>query len=248
MSLLKSIFQFIFSIYFLIVFFVVTAVGLIVYRIQYFFFKTKHESVYKFFLFRGIGTVTHLLAFINVEKKHHHKYSEDKAYVVVGNHNANIDIPINTSSCPSEINMKFLSKIENTKLPVLGPIVKGMCVIVDRESIASRQETFKLMEDELKKGYSIFLYPEGTRNKTDEQLKNFYNGAFSLAIEHQLPIVVNTLVGTKKVNSSKKALSILPGKVTSHWEAPIPTKGMTKDDIPYLKEQVRAIMIARLEA
>lgn len=247
MSFLKNIFQFFFSIYFLIVFFVVISLAFIIYKIQYLFFKTKYESVYKDFLFKIIGTITHSAAFIYVSKKYHYKYDKEQAYIIVGNHNTNIDIPINTSSSPKEINMKFLSKIENTKIPSLGPIVKGMCVIVDRKNANSRQETFSLMEDELNKGYSIFLYPEGTRNKTDELLKSFYNGAFSLAVEHQLPIIVTTLVGTKKLNSPKKLLSLMPGKVVSHWEVPISTKGLSKEDIPNLIEKVRAIMIARLE-
>ncbi len=247
MNLLKSVFQFVFSIYFLVVFFIIIGVGLIVFKIQYFFFKTKYEKVYKTFLFKGIGTLTHLAAFIFVEKKYLYKYDKNKSYIIVGNHNTNIDIPINTSSCPKEINMKFLSKIENTKIPVLGPIIKGMCIIVDRKSLGSKKTSFDLMRKEMDKGYSIFIYPEGTRNRTENHLKSFYNGAFRLAVEHQIPIVINTLVGTRKLNSNKKKLSLLPGKVISYWEKPISTTGLTRKDIPDLIEQVKSIMIKRLE-
>jgi len=142
--------------------------------------------------------------------------------------------------------MKFLSKAEAPKMPFVGPLIKNLSVLVDRKSSTSRSNTFEKMALELEKVSSIFLYPEGTRNRTKDLIKPFYDGAFRLAIEHQIPIVVNTLVGTKKINSPNKLLTFLPGKITSYWEEPILTKGLTKEDIPLLKEKVKSIMLNRL--
>lgn len=220
--------------------------ALIIFKIQYLFFKTKYETQFKDFVFRGIGKLMQIVFFMKTENKYHYKYDKTQSYVIVGNHNAAIDIPLNTSTCPKEINIKFLSKAEAAKIPFVGPLIKALSVLVERKSSTSRKKTFDLMAKELAKGYSIFLYVEGTRNRTKEALKKFYDGAFRLAIEHQLPLVVCTLVGTKKINSPDKLLSFLPGKVVSHWEKPIFTKGLTKEDIPILKEKVKEIMIKRL--
>ena len=93
---------------------------------------------------------------------------------------------------------------------------------------------------------SIFIYPEGTRNRTDEPLKDFYDGAFRLAIEMQKTIVVNTLVGIRQLNPTYSFFTYMPGTIESHWDAPISTKGMTLEDIPKLKKQVADVMIDRL--
>ncbi len=221
--------------------------ALIVFKIQYFFFKTKYETQYKDFLFRGIGKAMEWAFFIKLVRKYYYDYDKNQSYVLVGNHNASLDIPLNTSSCPKQINMKFLGKAEAAKIPLVGPLIRNLSVLVDRKDATSRKNTFKLMAEELNKGYSIFLYPEGTRNRTNETLKDFYSGAFRLAIEHQLPIVVCTLIGTKKINSPHSLFSIMPGKVVAHWEKPIYTDGMKLEDIPLLKEKVRKIMLSRIE-
>lgn len=246
MKVLKTIFQFFWSIYFYFGFFLMMLFALIVFKIQYFFFKTKYETQFKDFLFRGIGKMMELAFIINVDRKFHGTYDKKQSYVIVGNHNASIDIPLNTSTCPKDINMKFLGKAEAAKIPIVGALIKNLSVLVDRKNATSRKNTYELMAAELNKGYSIFLYPEGTRNRTKELIKPFYDGAFRLAIEHQLPLVVCTLVGTKKINSPNSLFSYLPGKIISHWEVPIITKGLTKEDIPMLKEQVKDIMLERL--
>lgn len=246
MKLLKSIFQFLWSIYFIFGFMLMMMIALIVFKIQHFLFKDKYETQFKDFLFRGIGKLMQFVFFIKTENNYHYEYDKTKSYIIVGNHNAAVDIPLNTSTCPKNINLKFLSKAEAAKIPMVGPLIKALSVLVERKNSTSRKRTFELMAKELTKGYSIFLYVEGTRNRTKEPLKKFYDGAFRLAIEHQLPIVVCTLVGTKKINSPHKLLSFLPGKIVSHWEIPIETKGMKKEDIPALKGKIKKIMIERL--
>ena len=246
MKLLKSIFQFFWSIYCIVGFFAMILVAFVIFKIQYFFFKKKYETQFKDFLFRGIGKATRILFFIKVKDIYHTEYNKNQSYIIVGNHNAAVDIPINTSSCPKNINIKFLGKAEAGKLPVLGVLIKSLSVLVDRKSAESRQSTFRFMSAEIEKGYSIFIYPEGTRNRTKEPLKEFYDGAFKLAIDHQLPLVVCTLIGTKIINSPDKTMSFLPGRVDAHWEIPIETKGKTIEDLPALKEEVKALMLQRL--
>lgn len=244
---LKNLFQLIWSIYFLIAFSIFIGIAFVVFVVRYYIFKKNYnETKYKDFLFRKIGKGIMLSSGIKMEKHYHSHYDAQQAYVVVGNHNTAIDIPVNTSTCPKNINIKFLSKAEASKIPILGVLIAQLCVLVDRKNATSRKRSFTLMAEEIKKGYSIFLYPEGARNRSKALVKDFYDGAFRLAIDHQIPLVVCTIVGAKKVNSPHKMLSVQPGKIAVHWEKPISTKGMTSNDIAQLKQQAKKMMLERL--
>ncbi|MGB1247882.1 MAG: lysophospholipid acyltransferase family protein, partial [Chitinophagales bacterium] len=146
-----------------------------------------------------------------------------------------------------EILFKFLGKQEADRLPFFSTIIHAFCVLVDRSDKTSRKNSYVKMKREMNKGFSVFLYIEGTRNRTTAPVKDFYDGAFRLAIEMQKPIVVNTLVGIRQINPPTSFFTISPGIITSHWDIPISTVGMTLGDIPALKEQVKQMMIKRLE-
>jgi 1-acyl-sn-glycerol-3-phosphate acyltransferase len=94
---------------------------------------------------------------------------------------------------------------------------------------------------------SVFLYPEGTRNKTHDPLINFHDGAFRLAIKTQQPIAVLTITDSDKVLPPLGLPLVYPGIIHGEWSPPVETTGMTDDDVPALKEKVRAIMIKILE-
>ncbi len=75
-----------------------------------------------------------------------------------------------------------------TRVPVFGFIYKNAIVTVDRSDAAHRAASLKILKSVLNKGISIFVFPEGTFNETSAPLKEFYNGAFKLAVETQTPV------------------------------------------------------------
>ena len=184
---------------------------------------------------------------MNVKKVFHSSFDESESYVVVSNHQTMMDILANVNGAPKEVVFKFLGKQEADRVPFFGYLINRLFILVDRKSEASRKTSFVRMKREMEKGYSIIIYPEGTRNRTPEPIKEFYDGAFRLAIEMQKPILVNTLVGIRELNPPTGFFTYLPGKLYSHWDTPISTIGMTLEDIPKLKKKVGEIMIARLE-
>lgn len=107
--------------------------------------------------------------------------------------------------------------------------------MIDRSSAESRKkgvETLKkLMDDE---GISPLIFPEGTRNRTSKPLKEFYDGAFRIAIETQVPIIPVVLLNVDKI-SPQKTFLLSPGKLYSKFLKPIPTKGLSLDDVDALK-------------
>ena len=97
----------------------------------------------------------------------------------------------------------------------------------------------------LAEGYSIFLYPEGTRNVSGKPLTNFHKGAFRIAIETETPVAVQTLVNIENI-AGKDQLSLSPGNIQIVWSKPIETKGMTMKDLPQLVKKVKEQMLAAL--
>jgi len=182
--------------------------------------------------------------FVKVHGKEN--FIKNKGYVIVGNHNSNYDIFINSITLPWGNVFYFLSKAELAKVPVFSVVAKNLAVLVDRSSMTSRMKSMKKMKDILNEGISVWVFPEGTRNKTDKDLIDFVDGAFRLAVDMKVPLIINTLVGVKKINNPNYSLDMAPGIVHSYFEEPIETEHMTVADIPALKERVRNTMIARL--
>jgi 1-acyl-sn-glycerol-3-phosphate acyltransferase len=166
-------------------------------------------------------------------------------YIIVSNHNSTLDIFANPGTSP--VFYKFLAKAEIQRIPLLGKIASPFCIFVDRKNKSSRTESFeRLVEVVEQDTASVFIYPEGTRNRTSEPLKEFYNGAFKLAIRTQKPIVVQTLLNTRKLGPPDDLFNLAPGLIQSIWHEPISTEGMTLEDVPKLKERVRSIMTLNL--
>jgi 1-acyl-sn-glycerol-3-phosphate acyltransferase len=84
------------------------------------------------------------------------------------------------------------------------------------------------------------IMPEGTRSAGGELLR-FHDGAFRLAIETGAPILPIALAGTRQaiskgswlVNRARAVAKVLP---------PVETAGLTLDDVPVLREKVRAMI------
>lgn len=170
--------------------------------------------------------------------KEHFKKGEN--YVVVINHNSFVDIPVSSPWIPGA--NKTLAKIEMARIPVFGLIYKTGSVLVDRKSEASRRESFLRMQDALRSGLHLCLYPEGTRNKTKEPLQPFYDGAFRTAIAAQKPIVPGVIFNTGKILPHNKKFWARPSPIYFHFLEPVSTKGLTLDDTKMLKEKVYGLM------
>ncbi len=168
-----------------------------------------------------------------------------KTYILVSNHLTALDFMINARAYPGVY--KYLAKKDLTKVPVFGFIVKKLCVLVDRTSRTSRSKSMDYMRRTLQEGYSVFLYPEGTRNTTDKPLLPFHKGAFNMAIESGCPIAVQTLVKVKNVSGLANGLDLAPGKVKVAWSKPIPVDGLTAKDVNVLKDRVAEVMRGNLE-
>jgi 1-acyl-sn-glycerol-3-phosphate acyltransferase len=169
------------------------------------------------------------------------KIDPKQSYVIVGNHSSALDFIVHAHAFPGVF--RFLAKQELQKIPVFGWVVKKMCLTVDRSSAMSRARSVVALKQNLADGWSIFIYPEGSRNKMDDLLGPFYDGAFRIAIQTKAPLAVATIANMSKISWGYK---LQPGTVRIVWDVPIPTEEMTAEDIPALKERVEKMMLGRL--
>lgn len=158
-----------------------------------------------------------------VKGKHH--YNNVGPAIVICNHNSLIDVPVSTPFLPRA--NKTIAKKSFIYVPLFGWIYQFGAVIVDRKNNQSRRISFEKMKRVLESGLDMLIYPEGTRNKTSEPLKSFYDGAFKLAIETQKPIIPVVLLNTKKILPAYPIMCFKPGKIQMDILAPIPTEGHT---------------------
>jgi 1-acyl-sn-glycerol-3-phosphate acyltransferase len=172
-----------------------------------------------------------------VGKQH---FQKETNYVIVCNHNSFLDIPVSSPWIKGA--NKTLAKIEISRVPIFGLIYKTGSILVDRNNPNSKKESFSAMRKALQQGLHLCLYPEGTRNKTNQPLLPFQDGAFVVAIREQKAIMPSLIFNTKKILPNDKKFWAKPMPIQFHFLQPISTEGLTLKDIPELKEKIWNIM------
>jgi 1-acyl-sn-glycerol-3-phosphate acyltransferase len=109
----------------------------------------------------------------------------------------------------------------------------------------SRARSVVMLKQKLAKGISIFIYPEGSRNRSSDPLGPFYDGAFRIAIQTGAPIAVQTITNINRVTGPDDSW-LQPGIVRIVWETPIETAQLTDADIPALRDRVVSMMTSRI--
>lgn len=184
------------------------------------------------------------LMFCPVFTKGRKNFKRGQPYIIVCNHNSYVDIATTTFAIPSA--SKSLAKEDMAKVPFWGIMYKVGSVLVNRDDPDSRKRSFTEMKEVLNMGVHMLLYPEGTRNKTDQPLKSFYDGAFSLAIDTKKPIMPAVIFNTRKILPGKSFFA-WPHRIDMHFLPPISTEELTPEDLPALKERVFKIMWEHIE-
>jgi len=162
----------------------------------------------------------------------------------VANHSSIIDIMMMLAVIDHPF--VFVGKKELTKIPLFGFFYKRTCIVVDREDKKSRLQVLGEAQRRLNLGSSICIFPEGgvPSDKTIE-LAFFKDGAFRLAIDHEIPIVPITFHDNKK-RFSYTFFSGSPGIMRTKVHETIPTLNKTQTDKRGLKNQTFEIMLEEL--
>jgi 1-acyl-sn-glycerol-3-phosphate acyltransferase len=86
------------------------------------------------------------------------------------------------------------------------------------------------------------ISPEGTFNMTHKPLKDFYDGAFRIAIETQTPIKPILFLDTYSRMNYRTIFSLNPGRSRAVYLAEVGVEGLTAKDVAFLKDKVYRIM------
>lgn len=127
---------------------------------------------------------------ISVEVKHQEKLVKDKQYLLISNHRGIIDpLVVELALQETDIYGLWISKKELYNSPFFGLFVRnGGAVLLDREK-SQMSGFFSEVKSEVQKGNSIFIFPEGTRNKSENLLIEFKEGFRIIALKNKLPIL-----------------------------------------------------------
>ncbi len=166
----------------------------------------------------------------------------DETAVFVSNHQSDFDIPVVLTQVGKP--HALMAKQSLAKVPGIHGWMKLLqCVFLDRED--ESQAVRALMDGTklVKAGNSITIFPEGTRSKGGP-VKEFKGGAFRIATSAKVPIVPVTIEGTYHMLEERGRIH--PGHVRVTIHKPIPTAGMSRQEVRELPERVRAQIISAM--
>ncbi|MEZ5017934.1 MAG: lysophospholipid acyltransferase family protein [Flavipsychrobacter sp.] len=161
---------------------------------------------------------------------------DDKKYIFAGNHISYMDTVVIYAAISKYF--RTLGKKEMSSIPLFGFIYKQMAILVDRSSPHSRARSVRLMNRVLRNESNVGIFPEGTFNETDKPLKEFYDGAFKLAINTQTPIVPFIMLDTVHRWHYSAWWRLWPGRNRVVFLEPVAVEGLTLNDLPALKNEV----------
>ena len=172
-------------------------------------------------------------------------HNKDKQYIFVCNHISYLDAPIIVTSIRQPV--RVLGKVEVSYIPLFGFIYRNAIVTVDRSNAAKRGSSVRILKSVLRKNISILMFPEGTFNETHRPLKEFYDGAFRIAIETQTPVKPILFLDAYTRMHYSSLLTLTPGISRSVFLEEISVEGMTMRDLQMLKTTVYNVMEAGLK-
>lgn len=177
--------------------------------------------------------------FYSIEKKGEIK--KDQAYVFCPNHTSYLDIMLIYIAIP--VYFHTMGKAELRKVPLFRHFFDRMNIPVNRKSRKDSHRAFLRAASDLDKKISITLFPEGTIHHTGPVMGRFKNGPFRLAIEKQIPIVPITFMNNWLILPDDFYRRIgHPGMARIILHEPIPTIGMTEENLDELKAKVYQII------
>ncbi|RZK23560.1 MAG: 1-acyl-sn-glycerol-3-phosphate acyltransferase [Flavobacterium sp.] len=219
--------------------FVITSLSFLFYPFYYIFSRSPKYYIQLnwFRKLHSISSSTLIGVFFKVEFEQ--ELDNSKTYIFCANHTSNLDIMIMCTIAKGKFH--FMGKEELLSNPVLKIFFKTIDVPVNRTSKISAFRAFKKVGDNLEKGMSLIIFPEG---KIDDEhyppkLMPFKNGPFRLAIDKNISIVPVTLLNAwEKMWDDGSKLGTTPGICNIYVHKPVSTSELNIEDSDLLKDRI----------
>lgn len=184
---------------------------------------------------------------VQVTVKGEENIPKDQAVLYVGNHRSYFDILVGYTTVPGL--MGFVAKKEMLRYPLLRSWMKNVnCLFLDRENLKEGLKTILEGIENVKNGISVWIFPEGTRNRNEDirELLPFKEGSLKIAEKSGCPVVPVAMVGTAEV-FEKHMPFIRSSKVTVYYGKPFYIKELAPEDRKhsgaYTREVIRTMLL-----
>lgn len=178
------------------------------------------------------------------------KIPTDEAVLYVGNHRSYFDILVGYVTVPSLTG--FVAKKEMEKIPLLSTWMKLVnCLFLDRVNLKEGLKTILAGIEQVKRGVSVWIFPEGTRNRNEDPMEmlTFKEGSLKIAEKSGCLVVPVALTGTAEI-FEKHFPKIKPSHVTITFGEPFRTKELPPEvkKFPgaYTEKQIKAMLKTQL--
>ncbi|HKS30205.1 MAG TPA: lysophospholipid acyltransferase family protein [Pyrinomonadaceae bacterium] len=165
------------------------------------------------------------------------------SYVFLSTHQSYMDIPAMLGYLPAQL--RIAAKKILFRIPFMGwHLWRAGHIPIDRSSTQNAVTSMQRAASYLRNGICAFVFPEGTRSR-DGLLHPFKKGGFKLALQAQVPIIPITIIGTRAI-LPPDSIIFRPGSIEMYVDEPIPTAGLTDNDIEMLMQRVRKAMMEHI--
>lgn len=162
---------------------------------------------------------------------------KDEAVLYIGNHRSYFDIILTYSRCPRLTG--YIAKDVMGKVPLLNIWMKRLyCLFLDRKDMKKGLQTILTGIDQVKNGISMCIFPEGTRNRTTEEMLPFKGGSFKIAERTGCPILPMAITGSADILENHVP-KIRPAHVIIQYGAPIRLEELAPEDRKHLSSYVQ---------
>jgi 1-acyl-sn-glycerol-3-phosphate acyltransferase len=193
-------------------------------------------------LFRTVAR----LAGVRLEVRRSPAFDPERTCFLIANH-VNLFDPFVVYSAVPQF-MRGLELESHFRIPVYGWLMKrfGNVPVPSRRRPSDLKRMWRMTRSALNRDISLIVFPEGTRTRTG-RVGPFHNGVFRMALQFGVPIVPVSIVGAFELNN-KTSWMLRPSRVVVHLHDVIETQGLDKKDLSTLRERVRAIVAAPVDA
>lgn len=177
----------------------------------------------------------------------HENVPKDQAVLYIGNHRSFFDILLTYVHCPDLTG--YIAKKEMEPIPLLSTWMRYLhCLFLDRKDIKEGMKTILTAIEKVKNGISICIFPEGTRNKGNNELEllPFHEGSFKIATKSGCPIIPMAISNSAEIFENHFP-KIKPCKVVVEYGKPIYPEQLSKEDKKHLGAYTQGIILETLK-
>ena len=167
-----------------------------------------------------------------------------QSYVITCNHQSHYDILVLYGWLG--VDFKWVMKQELRRIPGLGAACASLGhIFIDRSDHQAALRSLENAKERIVDGTSVMFFPEGTRSP-DGRLLRFKRGAFRMALDLGLPVLPLTINDTRRVLPAR-SIDLVPGAARLQIHPPIPTDGLSVEDLPRLMAETRTVIESSLD-